>query len=112
MPHFYYTRDLDNPQWLNLDHISFVTQEKDRLVLKMSSDVTIVVGKDDVESLTELLTDHTVNFYQIEYDAKPYNHEEGSTKEEIDASKKEFGPEDWDPKDLSLDDEDDRFYFI
>lgn len=109
MANFYYGRDEGKSYWINLDHVSFVSTgaEKDRLILKMLDGNTIAVDDKDIESFTQILFDKTLNFYEQEIDDKRYNHEDGPTKEEIEASKNEFSLEDWQPEGLSLDDDDD-----
>ena len=94
MSNFYHGNDSIGEYWLNLDHVSFVKTEKDKLILKMLNDINVLIDGDDVVCLTQALWNKTVNFYEQKTDDKLYNNEDDLTKKEIETSKKEFFPED------------------
>jgi len=106
MTNFYHGQDEEKLYWINLDNVSFAIAEENKLILKMIDGDTIAVDDNDVKEVTKILFDKTLNFYEQEIDDKRYNHEDGPTKEEIETSKNEFTSEDWQPKELSSDDDD------
>jgi hypothetical protein len=88
MPDFYFSRNSINPQWLNLNQITFAIQEKERLIIKMTNNITIIMDNDDAVYLAKILSSNTVDFYEPEYDDKGYNHEDFPSREEVEASNK------------------------
>lgn len=62
MPNFYYTDDNRQFYWINLDHVCFVQQETDKLILKMSDGKQIAVVREEQGLLEEFLISNTINW--------------------------------------------------
>jgi hypothetical protein len=61
MANFYYGSDSDQNYWVNLDHVSFVNPEENRLILKMLGNFAVVVEGEDMSNLKQVLWNQTLN---------------------------------------------------
>lgn len=119
MSKFYFVRDSIGQCWVNLDHVTFINLESDKLILKMSNNSSVFVDGDDVIALSQVLWNHTVN-WEDEYIDGPsvdygYDNSQSTDDDHSDAEPptgipfkpeyREFKPEDWQPKDCDLDDD-------
>ncbi|GEA29046.1 hypothetical protein MiAbW_03628 [Microcystis aeruginosa NIES-4325] len=111
MSKFYFVRDSIGQCWVNLDHVTFINLESDKLILKMSNNSSVFVDGDDVVALSQVLWNHTVNWEDEFRDDKRYNHEDIPSLEEVMQNEPNYEPtleeihEDY--PDLKLDDDDD-----
>lgn len=114
MVKFYHGNDSTGKYWINLDHVSFVKLEKDKLILKMLNDINVIIEGDDVSPLTQILWNETLNWdEEFKDNDKRYNHEDVPSREEVMQS--EEIDYDWkrsedEHSDLKDDDEDDDFF--
>jgi hypothetical protein len=67
MPNFYYGNDSGKPYLINLDHVSFVSLEKDKLILKMLDGWCTVITGEDYDVLRVVLMENTVNREESEF---------------------------------------------
>ena len=72
MANFYYGRDKEKPYWLNLNHVSHIKPEKDRLILKMLDGTVVLLDKEDYEDFKEILVAETVNWGSL-FDSPPFD---------------------------------------
>jgi len=61
MANFYYGSDSVQNYWINLDHVSFVNPEENRLILKMLGNFAVVVEGEDMSNLKQVLWNQTLN---------------------------------------------------
>jgi hypothetical protein len=61
MANFYYGSDSGKNYWINLDHVSFVNPEENRLILKMLGNFAVVVEGEDMINLKQVLWNQTLN---------------------------------------------------
>jgi hypothetical protein len=61
MANFYYGSDSGQNYWVNLDHVSFVNPEENRLILKMLGNFAVVVEGEDMSNLKQVLWNQTLN---------------------------------------------------
>jgi hypothetical protein len=62
MPNFCYGNDLGKPYLINLDHVSFVSLEEDKLILKMLDGWCTVITGEDYDWFKEILKSKTANW--------------------------------------------------
>jgi hypothetical protein len=63
MTNFYYGSYVGGNYWINLDHVSYIISEKDRLILKMSDGCCVVIDGEDYDALKKILIAKTVNWF-------------------------------------------------
>lgn len=106
MANLYYGNDEGQPYWLNLDHVSFVKPESDKLILKSIDGAVFKVDQEDYHALKQILWEKTLNWdEEFKDNDKRHNYEDVPTREEVEASNDIFKPEDWEPEDCHLDDD-------
>ncbi|MCZ8249504.1 hypothetical protein [Microcystis sp. LE19-195.1E] len=88
MANFYYGSAQGQAGWINLDQVLVVIIELDKLILKMMDKNAIAIDEE---------------YEEYKDNDKRHNHEDVPTQEEVEASI--FEPEDWEPKDCDLDDD-------
>lgn len=119
MANFYYGNDEGQPYWLNLDHVSFVKPESDKLILKSIDGAVFKVDQEDYHALKQILWEKTLNG-EDEFINEPsvdygYDNSQSTDDDHLDIEPptgipfkpkyREFKPEDWQPKDCDLDDD-------
>ncbi|GEA29014.1 hypothetical protein MiAbW_03596 [Microcystis aeruginosa NIES-4325] len=119
MSKFYFVRDSIGQCWVNLDHVTFINLESDKLILKMSNNSSVFVDGDDVVALSQVLWNHTVNWEDefIDEPSVDYGYDNSQSTDDnhsdiepttgipFKPENSEFKPEDWQPKDCNLDDD-------
>jgi hypothetical protein len=61
MANFYYGSDSGQNYWINLNHVSHMKLENDKLILKMLDKTVFVLDKKDYEDIQEFIVSETVN---------------------------------------------------
>lgn len=113
MAKYYFGRDSTKEYWINLDQVSFIQKEKDKLILKMLNGMNIFIDGEDVDAFTQMLWSETVNWDEEYKDNdKRHNQEDIPPPPPNDFSDDDdYGyPED-EYSDLKRDDEDDDDFF-
>lgn len=93
MANFYHGQDEGTSYWINLDHVSFVSTEENKLILKMLDVNVVALDEKDYDDFKGILISETVNWQESEWGEDCHNQQE-------------FTPEDWKSKDLTLGDDD------
>ncbi len=70
MANFYYGTDKEKPYWINLNHVSHMKLEEDKLILKMLDKTVFVLEKEDYEDIQEFIVAETVNWGTL-FDNQP-----------------------------------------
>lgn len=104
MANFYYGNDEGQSYWLNLDHVSFVKPESDKLILKSIDGTVFKVDQEDYHAIKQILWEKTLNWEDEFKESKNPNSEDIPSQKDAEAID-EFKPEDWEPKDCYLDDD-------
>lgn len=112
MANFYYGNDEGQSYWLNLDHVSFVKPESDKLILKAIDGTVFRVDQEDYHALKQILWEKTLN-REDEFINEPsvdygYDNSQSTDDHHLDIEPPAgipFKPEDWEPKDCYLDDD-------
>lgn len=62
MANFYYGQDEGKSYWINLDHVSYVSSEENKIILKMLDGNAVALAEKDYDEFKEILKSETVNW--------------------------------------------------